>query len=243
MHQQQVIEQLLAGSSRAGSAADAGRHCRQVRLLQVAFAADVQATYRPYSRHLRPPQKADRRRARTAPDRHQRGLHRRYLPVRFAADLHPLLPQTVRSAAGQLSPQRDWSSYGLQPPLRLTETIVAAGRHRDAARHAAGGQHPAPQFYAGAAGGLKCELRRHAWRQLLQPQALPEVVYGLTSLEVDRQRRGNPRMAYTAALPDEGAMGERVTIEQGSMPVSPIKGRRKGYKTLSCGCTTPRCRR
>ena len=55
-----------------------------------------------------------------------------------------------------------------------------------------------------AASSASCAATR---RQLLQPQALPEVVYGLTSLEVDRQRRGNPRMAYTAALPDEGAMG------------------------------------
>ncbi len=160
MHQQQVIEQLLAGSSRAGSAADAGRHCRQVRLLQVAFAADVQATYRPYSRHLRPPQKADRRRARTAPDRHQRGLHRRYLPVRFAADLHPLLPQTVRSAAGQLSPQRDWSSYGLQPPLRLTETPLPQADIVTLPAMQLVGNTQRRSSTLGQLAASKCELRR-----------------------------------------------------------------------------------
>jgi AraC family transcriptional activator of mar-sox-rob regulon len=58
------------------------------------------------------------------------------------------------------------------------------------------------------------------------------VVYGLTSLEVDRQRRGYPRMAYTAALPDEGAMGERVTIEQGEYARFTYQGQAEGLQNF-----------
>lgn len=125
---------------------------------------------------------------------------------------------------------QDWSSYGLQPPLRLTGEPLPPGDIITLPAMRLVGHTQRRSCTLGQLPHSKCELRRHAWRQMQRPQTPPAVVYGLTSLEADRQRSGSQRMAYTVALPDEGAEGERVLIEQGDYASFAYQGQAEGLQ-------------
>ena len=206
MHQQQVIEQLLAWIEQSldqpltldDIAAKSGYSKWHLQRMFKQHTGHILGTYA-------------RRRRLTAAARELRltGTSVACIADTYQFDSQQTFTRCFRKQFG-LPPasyrrSQDWSSYGLQPPLRLTETPLPQA---DIVTLPPCSWWATPSAAALRWGSwrLRRELRR-AWRQLLQPQALPEVVYGLTSLEVDRQRRGNPRMAYTAALPDEGAMG------------------------------------
>jgi AraC family transcriptional activator of mar-sox-rob regulon len=110
----------------------------------------------------------------------------------------------------------DWSGQGMQPPLRPMDAplpqaeiitlpamqLIGCTQHRSCT--------------LGQLLHSKNALRQHAWRQMMPKEAeTSTVVYGLTSLEADSRQRGGQRMAYTLALADERAEGERVLIEPG----------------------------
>ncbi|HIE0440466.1 helix-turn-helix domain-containing protein [Serratia marcescens] len=233
MHQQQVIEQLLAWIEQSldqpltldDIAAKSGYSKWHLQRMFKQHTGHILGTYA-------------RRRRLTAAARELRltGTSVACIADTYQFDSQQTFTRCFRKQFG-LPPasyrrSQDWSSYGLQPPLRLTETPLPQADIVTLPAMQLVGHTQRRSFTLGQLAASKCELRRHAWRQLLPPQALPEVVYGLTSLEIDRQRRGSPRMAYTAALPDEGAMGERVTIEQGEYARFTYQGQEEGLQNF-----------
>ncbi|WP_431223847.1 helix-turn-helix domain-containing protein [Serratia sp. L9] len=125
----------------------------------------------------------------------------------------------------------DWPSYGLQPllnmmgePLPQADIIMLPSL-----RLVGNTQHGSCTL--GQLGDSKKRLRQHAWRGLLQPdQGMPEVAYGLTSLEADTRQRDRQRMVYTAAMPEKDASGERVIIEQGEYARFAYQGQVEGLQ-------------
>jgi AraC family transcriptional activator of mar-sox-rob regulon len=110
----------------------------------------------------------------------------------------------------------DWSGQGMQPPLRLMDAPLPQAEIITLPAMQLVGRTQHRSCTLGQLLHSKNELRQHAWRQMMPMEAeTSAVVYGLTSLEADSRLRGGQRMAYTLALADERAEGERVLIEQG----------------------------
>jgi AraC family transcriptional activator of mar-sox-rob regulon len=110
----------------------------------------------------------------------------------------------------------DWSGQGMQPPLRLMDAPLPQAEIITLPAMQLIGHTQHGSCTLGQLLHSKNELRQHAWRQMMPMEAeTSAVVYGLTSLEADSRLRGRQRMAYTLALADERAEGERVLIEQG----------------------------
>ncbi|EFE97762.1 helix-turn-helix domain-containing protein [Serratia odorifera] len=110
----------------------------------------------------------------------------------------------------------DWSSYGMQPPLRIAAQPLPAADFVELPAMQLVGRTQRRTMTLHELGRMKKELRHTAWSTLLQPNAQPpSVAYGLTSLEVDGRQRDRQRMVYTAALVDERTVGEVVQIEPG----------------------------
>ncbi|CAI1023366.1 Right origin-binding protein [Serratia proteamaculans] len=110
----------------------------------------------------------------------------------------------------------DWSGQGMQPPLRLMDAPLPQAEIITLPAMQLIGHTQHRSCTLGQLLHSKNELRQHAWRQMMPKEAETlAVVYGLTSLEADSRLRGRQRMAYTLALADERAEGERVLIEQG----------------------------
>lgn len=110
----------------------------------------------------------------------------------------------------------DWPSYGLQPPLSMSNEPTPEAEIIVLPSMKLVGYTQQGNCTLGQLGHSKKLLRQHAWRHLLHPeQALPTVAYGLMSLQADTQQRDRQQVVYTAALPEEDAAGETVTIERG----------------------------
>lgn len=110
----------------------------------------------------------------------------------------------------------DWSSHGMQPPLRMAEGPLPQGSIVTLPAMQLVGRTQRRSCTLGQMQHSKNELRQYVWNQVLQPEvAPPAVVYGLTSLEADNRQLDGQRMAYTLALADEQAEGEQILIEQG----------------------------
>ncbi len=125
----------------------------------------------------------------------------------------------------------DWPSYGLQPPLNMTSEPLPQADIIVLPSMRLVGNTQQGSCTLGQLGHSKKLLRQHAWRNLLRlDQALPEVAYGLMSLEADTRQRDRQRMVYTAALPEENATGEKVTIEQGEYARFAYQGQVEGLQ-------------
>ncbi len=120
----------------------------------------------------------------------------------------------------------DWSGQGMQPPLRLMEGPLPPADIITLPAMQLVGHTQHRSCTLGQLLHSKNELRQYAWRQMnpMEAESLT-VVYGLTSLEADSLRRGGQRMAYTLALADSRAEGERVLIEQGDYASFAYQGR------------------
>lgn len=127
----------------------------------------------------------------------------------------------------------DWPSYGLQPSLDMMgEPLPQADIITLPSLRLVGNtQHGSCTL--GQLGDSKKRLRQHAWRGLLHPdQGMPEVAYGLTSLEADTRQRDRQHMVYTAAMPEKDASGDRVIIEQGEYARFAYQGQVEGLQSF-----------
>lgn len=127
----------------------------------------------------------------------------------------------------------DWPSYGLQPPLNMANEPTPEADIIVLPLMKLVGHTQQGSCTLGQLGQSKNRLRQHAWRNLLRPdQGPPAVAYGLMSLKADAQQRDRQQMVYTAALPEETAAGEMVTIESGEYARFAYQGQVSGLQNF-----------
>lgn len=127
----------------------------------------------------------------------------------------------------------DWPSYGLQPPLNMANEPTPEADIIVLPSMKLVGHTQQGSCTLGQLGQSKNRLRQHAWRNLLRPdQGPPAVAYGLMSLKADTQQRDRQQMVYTAALPEENAAGETVTIEPGEYARFAYQGQVAGLQNF-----------
>ncbi|AYM93351.1 helix-turn-helix domain-containing protein [Serratia sp. 3ACOL1] len=127
----------------------------------------------------------------------------------------------------------DWPSYGLQPPLNMANEPMPEAEIIVLPSMKLVGHTHQGSCTLGQLGPSKKLLRQHAWRHLLHPEhGLPAVAYGLMSLKADTRQRDRQQMVYTAALPEEEAAGETVTIEPGEYARFAYQGQVAGLQNF-----------
>lgn len=83
----------------------------------------------------------------------------------------------------------DWPSYGLQPPLSMGNEPLPQAEIIVLPSMRLVGHTQQGSCTLGQLGDSKKLLRQHAWRNLLRPgQGMPEVAYGLMSLQADSRQ-------------------------------------------------------